>query len=117
MSKLATFFVAACTLLGLSLGSNNLAAETGVTYNVVPIRGVDIFYREAGPASAPTVLLLHGFPTSSHMFRELIPALAGKYHVVAPDYPGFGNSSAPSQPSCRISTRWASTRYPVAATF
>ena len=53
-------------------------------------------YREAGPADAPTLLLLHGFPTSSHMFRNLIPALADKWHVVAPDYPGYGASDAPS---------------------
>ncbi len=57
---------------------------------------MDIFYREAGPKDAPNVLLLHGFPTSSHMFRNLIPALSDKYHVVAPDYPGYGNSSMPS---------------------
>jgi pimeloyl-ACP methyl ester carboxylesterase len=68
---------------------------THVHHRTVRIGDVDIFYREAGPADAPTVLLLHGFPTSSHMFRELIPALADKYHVVAPDYPGFGGSSAP----------------------
>ena len=67
-----------------------------VLYRTVEIDGLDIFYREAGSKDAPAVLLLHGFPTSSHMFRELIPALADKYHVVAPDYPGFGNSSAPS---------------------
>ena len=59
------------------------------------VHGLNIFYREAGPKAAPAVLLLHGFPTSSHMFRNLIPALADRYHVVAPDYPGFGNSSAP----------------------
>ena len=69
---------------------------TQVLHRTVKIDGLDIFYREAGPKDAPTVLLLHGFPTSSHMFRNLIPALADKYHVVAPDYPGFGNSSAPS---------------------
>ena len=57
---------------------------------------MEIFYREAGPKDAPAILLLHGFPTSSHMFRNLIPALADEYHVIAPDYPGFGNSSAPS---------------------
>lgn len=66
-----------------------------VAYKTVAIDGLDIFYREAGPKTAPTLLLLHGFPTSSHMFRDLIPALADKYHVVAPDYPGFGNSSMP----------------------
>ena len=66
-----------------------------VLYKTVPIDGLDIFYREAGPTDAPTVLLLHGFPTSSHMFRNLIPALADRYHVVAPDYPGYGNSPTP----------------------
>jgi len=66
-----------------------------ITYHTVKIGGVDIFYREAGPADAPVVLLLHGFPTSSHMFRRLIPALADRYHVIAPDYPGFGESAAP----------------------
>lgn len=66
-----------------------------VLHRTVAIEGLDIFYREAGPKDAPTVLLLHGFPTSSHMFRNLIPALADKYHVVAPDYPGYGNSSMP----------------------
>ena len=66
-----------------------------VTYHTITVDGLDIFYREAGNPKQPTVLLLHGFPTSSHMFRELIPALAGKYHVVAPDYPGYGHSSAP----------------------
>ncbi|MEN8131675.1 MAG: alpha/beta fold hydrolase, partial [Pseudomonadota bacterium] len=60
------------------------------------VNGVEVFYREAGPSDAPTILLLHGFPTSSHMFRNLIPALAYKYHVVAPDYPGFGNSEQPA---------------------
>lgn len=61
------------------------------------IDGVNIFYREAGPAEAPVVLLLHGFPTSSHMFRNLIPALADRYHVLAPDYPGYGQSEMPDR--------------------
>lgn len=65
------------------------------TYRTVSVNGLDIFYREAGSPDAPTILLLHGFPTSSHMFRNLIPALAGRFHLVAPDYPGFGNSSMP----------------------
>ena len=56
---------------------------------------MNVFYREAGPKDAPVVLLLHGFPTSSHMFRNLIPLLADRYHVIAPDYPGFGQSDAP----------------------
>ncbi|MBD2527729.1 alpha/beta fold hydrolase [Nostoc sp. FACHB-133] len=66
------------------------------TYRTVSIDGLDIFYREAGSRDNPTILLLHGFPTSSHMFRNLIPALADKFHLVAPDYPGYGNSSTPS---------------------
>jgi pimeloyl-ACP methyl ester carboxylesterase len=66
-----------------------------VWHKTIEIDGLDIFYREAGPKDAPNVLLLHGFPTSSHMFRNLIPALSDKYHVVAPDYPGYGNSSMP----------------------
>jgi pimeloyl-ACP methyl ester carboxylesterase len=60
------------------------------------IEGINVFFREAGPSDAPVVLLLHGFPTSSHMFRNLIPLLAARYHVIAPDYPGFGQSDAPS---------------------
>ncbi len=65
-------------------------------FRTVKIKGLDIFYREAGPKDAPTLLLLHGFPTSSHMFRNLIAALADEFHLVAPDYPGFGNSSMPA---------------------
>ena len=66
------------------------------TYHTVLIDGLDIFYREAGSRDNPTILLLHGFPTSSHMFRNLIPALADRFHLVAPDYPGYGNSSMPT---------------------
>ena len=64
-------------------------------YQYASVDGYKIFYREAGLKTAPTVLLLHGFPTSSHMFRNLIPALSDRYHVVAPDLPGFGFSDAP----------------------
>lgn len=67
-----------------------------IRFKTVKIDGLDIFYREAGPESAPTLLLLHGFPTSSHMFRNLIPALSDRYHIIAPDYPGFGHSSMPT---------------------
>jgi pimeloyl-ACP methyl ester carboxylesterase len=66
-------------------------------YQHAIIDGSKIFYREAGSKTAPTILLLHGFPTSSHMFRNLIPALADRYHVVAPDLPGFGFSDAPDR--------------------
>ena len=67
-----------------------------VRYKTVKIEGLDVFYREAGNPNNPTILLLHGFPTSSHMFRDLIPQLADEYHLVAPDYPGYGQSSMPS---------------------
>jgi pimeloyl-ACP methyl ester carboxylesterase len=67
-----------------------------VQYKTVTIDGLDVFYRETGPSNAPVVLLLHGFPTSSHMFRNLMPALADRFRLVAPDYPGFGNSSMPT---------------------
>ena len=73
------------------------AAPVTTYYRTVKVDGVDLFYREAGPAHAPVVLLLHGYPTSSHMFRRLIPALGDRYHVIAPDYPGFGESAAPDR--------------------
>jgi len=99
----------AATVLALALAFSGLglmqAAEAGQTpvqqtahetlFKTVDIKGVEIFYREAGPKDAPTILLLHGFPTSSHMFRNLIPALSDRFHLVAPDYPGFGNSAQP----------------------
>nr|WP_247800942.1 alpha/beta fold hydrolase [Bradyrhizobium sp. 191] len=79
-------------------------SKTGSGYPVTyhrtkTIDGINIFYREAGPRDAPVVLLLHGFPTSSHMFRNLIPALADRYHVIAPDYPGYGQSDMPPRAS------------------
>jgi pimeloyl-ACP methyl ester carboxylesterase len=67
-----------------------------IAFHTVSIDGLDIFYREAGSRDNPTILLLHGFPTSSHMFRNLMPALADRFHLVAPDYPGYGNSSMPT---------------------
>ncbi len=66
------------------------------TYKFATVNGRQVFYREAGDPTAPTIVLLHGFPTSSHMFRDLIPLLADRFHVVAPDYIGFGQSEAPS---------------------
>jgi pimeloyl-ACP methyl ester carboxylesterase len=71
------------------------AKKIPVSFHTSDVAGVKIFYREAGDPGAPVVLLLHGFPTSSHMFRDLIPRLAEDYHVVAPDLPGFGNTIAP----------------------
>ena len=72
-------------------------------YRTIEIDGLDIFYREAGSVDAPVILLLHGFPTSSHMFRNLMPALAHRYRLIAPDYPGFGYSSMPSLDSFEYS--------------
>ncbi len=90
----ALFFV----LMAVAVADSSAKAEetVSVAYRTVTIDDVEIFYREAGNPDRPTVLLLHGFPTSSHMFRELIPALADQFHLVAPDYPGYGFSSMPS---------------------
>jgi len=66
-------------------------------HRTTKVGGLEIFYREAGPADAPVVVLLHGYPSSSHMYRNLIPALADRYHVIAPDLPGFGLSAMPSR--------------------
>ena len=68
-----------------------------VRYETVDVDGLNVFYRLAGDPSAPAVLLLHGFPSASHMFRDLIPELAGKYHVIAPDMPGFGMTEQPAR--------------------
>lgn len=73
----------------------SVASKTQVLYRTAKVRDLDIFYREAGDKAAPTIILMHGFPTDSHMFRNLIPMLAEKFHVIAPDYPGFGQSSMP----------------------
>ena len=75
----------------------NSAADSAdtTTYKTVGVNGVNIFYREAGPKDAPIVILLHGYPSSSRMYDPLIPVLADRYHLIAPDYPGFGQSDAP----------------------
>ena len=93
---LAIVFGVGTGLTRLSFAMQPEAPTVSVDHKTIQVDGLEIFYREAGPKDAPTVLLLHGFPTSSHMFRNLIPALADKYHVIAPDYPGFGNSSMPA---------------------
>jgi len=84
--------------LNLMVSQPSIAAESfsDVKYKTVTVDGQEIFYREAGDPNDPTILLLHGFPTSSHMFRELIPELSDRFHLVAPDYPGFGQSSMPA---------------------
>ncbi len=96
------------TLMAGAIASNTTEttaeAKTTITapvsyptlHKTIKVDGLDIFYREAGAKDAPTILLLHGFPTSSHMFRDLIPQLSDRFHVVAPDYPGYGNSSMPT---------------------
>lgn len=83
-------------LLSILSASLANASESRTTYHTVQVNKVNIFYREAGSSERPTVVLLHGFPSSSHMFRDLIPKLAMRYHVIAPDFPGFGYSSKPS---------------------
>lgn len=95
-SILAALF-ASTTLLPVTLPNNASAAQSPFVVDMksMEIDGQTIAYREAGDPSNPTVLLLHGFPTSSHMFRELIPVLAEDYHVIAPDYLGFGASDMP----------------------
>ena len=69
---------------------------TAVNYKTVDVDGLNVFYREAGARGAPKLLLLHGFPSAGHMFRDLIPLLANRFHLIAPDLPGFGNSDTPS---------------------
>ncbi len=88
-------FAVAFSAPGQTAAKDTRSSAFPVMYNTVKIDGLEIFYREAGDKQSPSLLLLHGFPTSSHMFRNLIPSLAAKYHVVAPDYPGFGQSSMP----------------------
>ena len=101
--KLALGATAAATVL-LAAGARAQAAaaspgspstSASITYHTTTVEGLKIFYREAGAPTAPTLLLLHGFPSSSRMFDTLIPLLADRYHLVAPDYPGFGQSDAP----------------------
>src|SRR5215469_6636205 len=70
--------------------------QTTTHFRTTTINGADVFYREAGDPSKPAIVLLHGFPSSSHSFHDLIPLLAARFHVIAPDYPGMGYSDAPA---------------------
>jgi len=74
-----------------------LSLSTQPHYHTVRLNDLDIFYRDAGPSDAPVIVLLHGFPTSSNMFRQLIPRLASSFRLIAPDYPGYGQSSVPDR--------------------
>ncbi|PCE62626.1 alpha/beta fold hydrolase [Sediminicola luteus] len=100
LTVIAVAFVGLMTLsftkaVNKGLESKKTDTSTSVYYKTVEIDGLDIFYREAGNPKNPTLLLLHGYPTSSHMFRNLITDLSVRYHVIAPDYPGFGKSEQP----------------------
>ena len=98
MNTLKTTLATILVALSMTVSADSNAQQSAspqVLHRTENVDGLEIFYREAGPTDAPAVLLLHGFPTSSHMFRNLIPALADRYHVIAPDYPGYGNSSMP----------------------
>ena len=79
--------------------TNSSESVSTVHYNTIRIGDIDLFYREAGAKDAPVLLLLHGFPTSSNMFRNLIPRLVGSFRIIAPDYPGYGFSSMPDRKS------------------
>lgn len=98
--KRHTFFYTTILTLSLLIAGNLVSQATEdlttVRYGTEKVDGVDIFYREAGDPTKPAVVLLHGFPTSSHMYREVISALGDEFYLIAPDYPGFGDSSFPA---------------------
>ena len=96
-NRLCLALLATSALILAQPGSLWAQSAAKVFHKTVKVGGLDIFYRESGPKDAPAILLLHGFPTSSQMFRNLIPALADRYRVIAPDYPGYGHSSMPSR--------------------
>ncbi len=93
---LATFALVLAATLGMNAQKKDNAMEQQVFYRTVKVDGLSIFYREAGPKDAPTILLLHGLPSSSRMFQPLLTRLADNYHLVAPDYPGYGHSDWPA---------------------
>lgn len=88
--------ILAASILALSFSGINTSLASQTLHKTIEVQGQEVFYREAGAENKQTIVLLHGFPTSSHMYRNLIPKLSDKYHVIAPDYPGFGNSSMPA---------------------
>jgi pimeloyl-ACP methyl ester carboxylesterase len=95
LCSLVSLTIALASTLGMNAQKKDEAMEQQVFYRTVKVDGLSIFYREAGPKDAPTILLLHGLPSSSRMFQPLLTRLAEKYHLVAPDYPGFGHSDWP----------------------
>ena len=94
-SVLPALAVLLATTFGMGAQTKEKAMEQRVSYRTVTVDGLSIFYREAGPKDAPTILLLHGLPSSSRMFQPLLTRLADNYHLVAPDYPGYGHSDWP----------------------
>ncbi|WP_341711826.1 alpha/beta fold hydrolase [Erythrobacter sp.] len=97
MTRLPRLVFAVMVLFGSTVHAQAVPSDSSTTtYHHAQADGVTLFYREAGPKDAPTIVLLHGFPTSSRQYEKLIPLLATRYHVIAPDYPGFGLSDAPS---------------------
>ena len=89
--------ILSATLAGSAAAASPIPSTTATTtYHRTQVDGVELFYREAGPKDAPTIVLLQGFPSSSRGYATLIPLLATHYHIVAPDFPGFGQSDAPS---------------------
>jgi len=98
----ATLAAALAPVAGGAQAQPSPSTSATTTYQTVAVDGVTMFYRRAGPPDAPAVPLLHGYPSSSRMFATLIPLLADRYHLVAPDYPGFGQSDAPA------ASEWAS---------
>ena len=95
-SRFKSYLMATAGVLMFSLAGMDDVEASQTLHKTMKVQNQDIFYREAGIEHKETIVLLHGFPTSSHMYRDLIPKLSQKYHVIAPDYPGFGNSSMPA---------------------
>jgi pimeloyl-ACP methyl ester carboxylesterase len=99
VKRIANHIIATALLAGTAQAAPLRSTNATTTFHRMQVDGIEIFYREAGPVNAPTIVLLHGFPSSSREFDTLIPSLATTYHVIAPDYPGFGLSDAPSPTS------------------
>src|SRR5277367_4244986 len=95
LATLGAVLAFASVLAQASASADDGGAPATVRYQTAQVDGLKIFYREAGPKDARVILLLHGFPSSSRMFDALLPALGRRYHLIAPDYPGFGHSDAP----------------------